>query len=184
MHYQSVKRTPGQTRAFADKHLILSKSSNQPMTATRRRQGQQLYAGHGRPGGRGHPHWHQPAVTRGRAHVHVCSRVRVRMHSCAFVRADACMCLRACAWRTCLRMRACAGLLHMWMHKHACSCAGAGVRAWSGPRVSEYIRVCARALVCVMCMHVRILAQMRMRVCVCAFMSEYTCICICAYTEM
>ena len=49
MHYQSVKRTPGQTRAFTDKHLTLSKSFNQPMTAARRRQGQQLSAGHGPP---------------------------------------------------------------------------------------------------------------------------------------
>jgi len=49
MHYQSVKRTPGQTRAFTDKHYTLSKSSNWLMTAARRRQGQQLSAGHGPP---------------------------------------------------------------------------------------------------------------------------------------
>jgi len=49
MHYQSVKQTPGQTRAVTDKHFTLLKSSNQPMTAARRRQGQQLYAGHGPP---------------------------------------------------------------------------------------------------------------------------------------
>ena len=67
---------------------------------------------------------------------------------------------------------------------HACSCASACVRTWPGPRVSECMRVCARTFACVWCMHVRILAQMRMRVCVYAFMSEYTCICMCACTGM
>ena len=43
----------------------------------------------------------------------------------------------------------------------ACSCADACVRAWSGPRVPGCMRVCARALVCIVCMCMRILARMR-----------------------
>jgi len=68
----------------------------------------------------------------------------------------------ACA---CMHVWVC---LHVCVYMYACSCAGACVRAWSGPRVSECMRVCARALVRVVCMRMRILAQMRMRVCVCA----------------
>ena len=67
------------------------------------------------------------------------------------VRVHACMCLRAvrsasaCA---CMHVRVC---LHVCVRMHACSCACACVRAWSGPRVSGCMRVCARALVCVVC---------------------------------
>ena len=130
-------------------------------------------------------------VARGRA-LCACVFARARAYACmcicagACVHVPACMCLRACAWRVCLRMHGCAGVLHVCMHIHACSCAGACVRAWSGPRVSECMRVCARAIVRVVCMRMRILAQMRMRACVCAsaFMSEYTCICICACTDL
>ena len=113
-----------------------------------------------------------------------CSRVRVRIHACALCgRMHACACVHvrsacACAY---MHVRVC---LHVCVHMHACSCAGACVRAWSGPCVSECMHVCSHALVCIVCMHVRILAQMRMRICVCAFMSDYTCICICVCTDM
>jgi len=49
-NHNTARQTPGKTRATAqDTHSTLLKSSNQPMAAARRRQGQQLYAWHGPP---------------------------------------------------------------------------------------------------------------------------------------
>ena len=86
-----------------------------------------------------------------RAHVQVCSRVRVRMHACTL-----CGRMHACAARVCTlrgRMHACACVhvcsagacacrhvrvcLHVRVRMHVCSCAGACVRACSGPRVPD-----------------------------------------------
>jgi len=51
-HHNTALQTPGNTQATATAqytHSTLLKSSNRPMAATRRRQGQQLYAWHGTP---------------------------------------------------------------------------------------------------------------------------------------
>jgi len=49
-NHSTARQTPGKTRAIAQEtHSTLLKSSNQPITAARRRQGQQLYAWHGTP---------------------------------------------------------------------------------------------------------------------------------------
>ena len=113
-----------------------------------------------------------------RAHVQACSRVRVLMHAL-----HACICLRvvrsACAC-ACIHARVC---LRVCVRMPACSCADACVRVWSGPRVPGCMRVCARALVCVMCMCMHILVRMRACVCVCALMREYACINLCACTD-
>jgi len=50
--HNTARQTPGKTQATVtaqDTHFTLLKSSNRPMAAARRRQGQQLYAWHGTP---------------------------------------------------------------------------------------------------------------------------------------
>jgi len=240
--HNTARQTPGKTQATGtaqDTHSTLLKSSNRPMAAARRRQGQQLYAWHGTPSrrppltaaseatqpqppalppqawpwecntdkarqpkrdkvfinttqltaeeygpnllARGQNMW-ACVCTSACACVGVFARVCPYAYMC-IVRVHACMCLRgvrsACAC-ACIRARVC---LHVCVRMHACSYAGACVRAWSGPRVPGCMRVCACALVYVMCMCIRILARMRACVCVCALMREYSCICMCACTE-
>jgi len=80
-------------------------------------------------------------------------------------------------------MCACAGVFARVRANACVFMRGCVVRAWSGPRVPGCMRVCARALVCVMCMCMRILARMHARVCVCALMREYTCMCMWARTS-
>jgi len=51
-NHNTAQQTPGNTQATATAqytHSTLLKTSNQPMAAARRRQGQQLYAWHGTP---------------------------------------------------------------------------------------------------------------------------------------
>jgi len=113
------------------------------------------------------------------AHACMC---RVRMHACTLcgrMHACACVLVRSAGACACRHVRVC---LRVCVRMHACSCAGAcvraRVRAWSSPRVPGCMRVCARALICVVCMCMCILTRMRARESVSALMRECTCICI------
>jgi len=151
------KETPGNTQATATAqytHSTLLKSSNRPMAAARRRQGQQLYAWHGTPSRRPQAAPPFPLTLAGEG-IHACALCGC-MHACACVlcvarvRAHVCMCgcvcASACAYlrvharvRVCVRGRA-----------HACqgTCVSTRGRSYASCACAcAFSRGCARAYV-------------------------------------